>query len=81
MTEYTEQVEKQRQLQDAEKWGKGVRYIHVNNGIIETKFNNGDIQFDRDGKISWHRENSTRDTLITRFRKAMVDMKINYWKR
>ena len=80
MTEYTEQVEKQRLLQDAEKWGKGVKYIHVNNGIIETKFNNGDIQYDRDGRISWHRENSTREKLINKFHKAMVDMKRNYWK-
>ena len=80
MTEYTEQVEKQRLLQDVEKWGKGVKYIHVNNGIIETAFNNGDIQYDRDGRISWHRENSTRETLINKFHKAMVDMKINYWK-
>ena len=74
MTEYTEQVEKQRQLQDAEKWGKGVRYIHVNNGIIETKFNNGDIQYDRDGRISWHREKPTKQTLFNKFERAMSDI-------
>ena len=65
MTEFEDQVEKQRQLMKVEEWGKGVKYIHANNGIIETKFNNGDIQYDRDGRISWHREKSTRETLIT----------------
>ena len=74
MTEYTEEVEKQRILQQAEKWGKGVKYIHANNGIIETKFNNGDIQYDRDGRISWHRERPTRETLIDKFQRAVADM-------
>ena len=73
MTEYTEEVEKQRQLQDAEKWGKGIKYIHTNNGIIETVFNNGDIQYDRDGRISWHREKSTRETLIDKFNRFVTD--------
>ena len=80
MTEYTEEVEKQRQLQDAEKWGKGIKYIHANNGVIETAFYNGDIKYDRDGRISWHRENSTRETLVGKFHRAMADMKRNYWK-
>tara|TARA_B100000470_G_scaffold42501_1_gene31026 strand:+ start:240 stop:479 length:240 start_codon:yes stop_codon:yes gene_type:complete len=74
MTEYTEEVEKQRILQQAEKWGKGVKYIHANNGIIETKFNNGDIQYDRDGRISWHREKPTKKTLIATFHRALADM-------
>ena len=74
MTEYTEEVEKQRILQQAEKWGKGVKYIHANNGIIETKFNNGDIQYDRDGRISWHREKPTKKTSIDTFHRALADM-------
>ncbi len=74
MTEYTEEVEIQRLKNEAEKWGKGVKYIHANNGIIETKFNNGDIQYDRDGRISWHRERPTRETLIDKFQRAVADM-------
>ena len=41
MTEYTEQVDRQRLLNDALEWGNGVKYIHYNNGIEETRFNNG----------------------------------------
>ena len=74
MTEYTDAVEKQRIKNDAEVWGKGIKYIHANNGIIETAFNNGDIQYDRDGRISWHREKPTRfETLIDKFQRALAD--------
>ena len=80
MTEFEDIVEKQRQLNKAEEWGKGIKYIHANNGIIETAFNNGDIQYDREGRISWHREKSTRETLIGKFHRAVADMTRNYWK-
>ena len=84
MTEYTDLVEKERtrfqQEEAVEKWSKGIKYIHANNGIIETAFNNGDIQYDRDGRISWHREKSTRETLIGKFHRAVADMTRNYWK-
>ena len=30
MTEYTDKVERQRILMQAEEWGKGIRYIHAN---------------------------------------------------
>ena len=73
MTEYTEEVNLQRLRNEAEEWGKGIKYIHANKGIIETKFNNGDIQYDRDGRISWHREKPTRETLIDKFNRAVSD--------
>ena len=43
MTEYTEKVEKQRLKNAAEEWGNKIAYIHFNNGIEETKYNNGRI--------------------------------------
>ena len=79
MTEYTERVERERNRQAAEKWGKGVRYVHANNGVIETKFNNGDIKFEtrqKSGKYKthWHREKLTKDSLITNWVRSVVDM-------
>ena len=74
MTEYTDKVERQRVLQEAEEWGKGIKYIHANNGVIETKFNNGDIEYNRDSRISWHRENPTKQTLFNKFERAMSDI-------
>ena len=80
MTEYTDQVEEQRQIQEVEKWGKGIKYIHTNNGVIETAFNNGDIEDDRKGKITWHKEYQSQESLIDKFHRAMADMKRDYWK-
>mgnify|MGYP003152758096 FL=1 len=73
MTEYSDKVEEQRVLMEAEKWAKGIRYIHANNGVIETKFMNGDIKYNRDGRISWYRAKPTREKLITKFLKWVSD--------
>ena len=80
MTEYKELVEEARIRLQAEEWAKQVTSIQGSNGIIETTFNNGDIQYSRDGRISWHREKSTRETLIGKFHRAVADMTRNYWK-
>ena len=80
MTQYTDRVERERNKQAAEKWGKGVKYIHGNNGIIETKFNNGDIQYKytrgpKKGKTEWHRENATMETLLDKMTRALADLR------
>ena len=42
MTQYSNEVEKVRLKQEANEWGKSIRYLHFNNGIEETQYNNGD---------------------------------------
>ena len=78
MTEYTNLVETERarlqQEEEINKWAKGIKYIHANNGVIETAFNNGDIEYSRDGRISWHREKPTKETLLVKFERAMIDL-------
>ena len=37
MTEYKELVEETRVRLQVEEWAKGIKYIHANNGVIETK--------------------------------------------
>ena len=69
MTEYTDIVERQRLLQEVAEWSKGIKYIHVNNGVVETKFNSGDIEY-RDtttGKITWERKGIDKKILIDKF--------------
>ena len=73
MTEYSDKVEEQRVLMEAEKWAKGIKYIHANGGVIETKFMNGDIKYDRDGRISWYKAKPTREKLVTKFLKWVSD--------
>ena len=69
MTEHTDKVERQRLLQQAEKWAKEIRYIHANGGVVETKFNNDDIQYKETltGKVTWKRKGVTKKTLIDKF--------------
>ena len=41
MTEYTDKVEKQKLMLEAEEWGKELKYYHFNNGIRTIEYNNG----------------------------------------
>ena len=76
MTEFTELVDEQRLKIEIEEWGKKISYIHASNGIIETKFNNGDIQYVENkprGKTTWYRENP--ESLVDRFYRWKADNK------
>ena len=45
MTQYSDEVEEVRLRREAETWGEGIKYILANNGVIETKYNNGNIHY------------------------------------
>ena len=75
MTEFSDIVEKQRILMEAEEWGNGVKYIHANNGIIETKYQNGDMHYE---DTTTHRKwrvsaNQSQGTLVQRFLQWAAD--------
>ena len=70
MTEYKELVEETYIKLQAEEWAKGVKYIHANNGIIETKYNNGDVHYqeNKEGGIRWTVYNNLPyEPLLNRF--------------
>ena len=70
MTEYSDLVEETRIKLEANKWAKGIRYIHANNGIIETKYNNEDVHYqeNKEGGKSWTvYKNLPKETLLNRF--------------
>ena len=73
MTQYDEEVERQRQLNAAQEWAKGVKYIYASNGIVETKFNNGDKLFESDGKKRLEKGNMTNEELINSYSRFTVD--------
>ena len=80
MTEYTDKVEAVKLQQQVEEYSKGVKYIHANNGCIETKFNNGDIQYKyprgpKKGKTESHSENATMETLLDKMTRALADLR------
>ena len=75
MTEFSEIVENQRILMEAEEWGAGIKYIHANNGIVETKYQNGDMHYE-DTKTArkWTvYANQSQGTLVQRFIKWVTD--------
>jgi hypothetical protein len=41
MTEYNEQVEKARERLEREQRWRQIKYIHANNGVVETKLRDG----------------------------------------
>ena len=74
MTEYTEEVERQREKNEAEIWGKRIKHILADNGIITTAFNNGDIRYEENkpgGKTTWHRE--SKESLMDKFYRWKAD--------
>ena len=73
MTEYTDMVEEARLKQKAERWGKQVTSIQANNGIIETRFKNGDVHYEenKEGGKSWTvYKDLPKQSLLNRFLKA-----------
>jgi hypothetical protein len=76
MTEYTNLVEEARLRQEAEEWATGIKYIHVNNGVIETAYNNGDIHYreTKERGKSWtvSKNLSTRRTILKYLRNKVT---------
>ena len=71
MTEYTDLVDRARLEQEAEKWAEDGAYLHLNNGVIERKYLNGDTDYlDCKTNKQWKiYKNLPKQTLIDRFRR------------
>ena len=73
MTENKDLVEETRVRLQVEEWAKGIKYIHANNGVIETKYNNGDVHYkeNKKGGKSWTvYKNLPKESLLARFLKV-----------
>ena len=77
MTQYSDKVEEVRLRQEAEDWGKGIKYIHANNGIIETAYQNGNVHYEdtKTGRKWTVYSNHSQGTLVEKFRKWLSDRK------
>ena len=75
MTEFTDKV-RQRQFEiDAEKWGEQVKMVIGENGYVVYHFNNGNkwIINSTTHKKSWEYADITKESLIKRFEKFLID--------
>ena len=74
MTQYTEIVEKQKEKLSVEEWGKKIYMIYVHNGIVETYYNNGLIEYRNDEKGTWYKKSKqTYKELLCKMQKEKVD--------
>ena len=75
MTQYSNQVEEVRLRQEAEEWANGIKYIHANNGIIETKYQNGNVHYeDTKTNRKWTVfANHSKEKLVQKFVKWIAD--------
>lgn len=73
MTQYDKEVERQRRFNAAQEWAKGIKYIYLADGIVETKFNNGDKLFESDGKKRFERKNMTDKELLNSYGRHQAD--------
>lgn len=78
MTEYKSLVEEAYINLQAEKWSKQVKSIQADKGIIETRFNNGDVHYEenKEGGKSWTvYKNLPKQSLLDRFFKKYPNSK------
>jgi hypothetical protein len=75
MTQYSEKVEEIRLKQEAEEWANGIKYIHANNGIIETKYQNGNVHYeDTKTNRKWTVfANHSKERLVQKFVRWIAD--------
>ena len=78
MTQYDDKVQKHKEKLALEKWGKQVKYLHINNGIIELAFNNGNKHFEETstGKKWKEKPHFSEKTLLDEFGRWLSDVRI-----
>ena len=79
MTEYDYKVELQRERIGYDEWRNGVKYLHVNNGCIETAYNDGRVRVEDclTGKITNkypkdYMGSDWKSSVINSFKKAIT---------
>jgi hypothetical protein len=83
MTQYDDRVQAHQLKIESEEWGKRIKYVHANGGVIETAFNNGDIKYETrivmaektTYKTTWHREKIESESLINNWTRWLTDMR------
>jgi len=77
MTQYDDRVQKQKEQIAAEEWGKQVKYLHAQNGILEVAYNNGLKEFEETatGKKWSEGEVETKEGLLRSFGRYMADFR------
>ena len=76
MTQYDEAVEKQRRINAAEAWAKTIKQIYAHDGIIETHYYSGDINYEENtpkGKKWTVKGNMNKEELLMHYGQYQSD--------
>jgi len=75
MTQYTDVIKKRQLELAAEEWGERVKHVIGENGYVIYHFNNGNkwIINSTTHKKSWEYADITKESLIKRFEKFLID--------
>ena len=78
MTQYDERVKRQKAVIAAEAWGKQIKYLLAENGILEVGYNNGEKHFEETatGKKWKTGIDYTDETLMERFERYLSDVAV-----
>ena len=77
MTQYKNEVKKQKLKNEAEDWGKRIKYLEARDGILTTAYNNGSFKYEetkKGGKI-WteHTDQVKKQNLLDKFLRWVAD--------
>ena len=78
MTQYDDKVQEHKEQLAMEEWGKQVKYLHTNNGIIEIAFTNGNKYFEetKTGKKWKEKPGHSKETLLAKFGRFVADVTV-----
>ena len=76
MTQYNNKVLEHIEKMEAEEWGKKIKYVLADNGIIKYAYNNGEIHIEENkpgGKKWIEGKLMEEETLLDKFGKFVTD--------
>jgi len=76
MTQYSDKVEEVRLRDEVQEWGDSIKYMHLNNSVIETLYQNGNRHFQecwKGGKQWTIYSNQSQKALVTKFIKWVAN--------
>ena len=78
MTQYNKEVERQKAVLAAEAWGKKIKYMLAQDGILEVAYNNGEKHFEETatGKKWKTGVDYTDETLMEKFERYLSDIAV-----
>lgn len=82
MTQYDDEVRDHKLKMEAEEWGRGIKYIYADNGLLTIAYNNGSFRYEetkKNGKV-WteYTDELKKETLFKKFLQWVADREVGF---